>query len=112
MKLQTARVLGQQFITSSVMKCLATCVSLVDGFRLLTNTTLYFFQHEHLLLSLFNPLCTLTVGEDIIFAGGIGNPISFSRDPLHYLQWVPEVKARQGRDAYHSPPSSVEIENE
>jgi hypothetical protein len=117
MKLQTARVLGQQFITSSVMKCLATCVSLVDGFRLLTNTTLYFFQHGHLLLSPFNPLCTLTVEEDIIFAGGIGNPISFSRDTLHYLQRVPGalspgVKSRPGRDADHSPPSSAEVENE
>jgi hypothetical protein len=33
------------------------------------------------------------------------------------LQWVPEVlsagvKARPGRDADHSPPSSVEVENE
>jgi hypothetical protein len=28
------------------------------------------------------------------------------------VQWVPEVKARSGRDADHSPPSSAEVENE
>jgi hypothetical protein len=28
------------------------------------------------------------------------------------VQWVPGVKARPGRDADHSPPSSAEVENE
>jgi hypothetical protein len=28
------------------------------------------------------------------------------------VQWVPGVKARQGRDADHSPPSSAKVENE
>jgi hypothetical protein len=28
------------------------------------------------------------------------------------VQWVPGVKARPGRDADHSPPSSAELENE
>jgi hypothetical protein len=49
-------------------------------------------------------------GQRIFPVASVSRPALGPTQPP--VQWVPGVKARSGRDADHSPPSSAEVENE